>query len=103
MKYIKSNTVSNNILIRFFSRVEKSQKQIFTKSILDKKKKINMYLIVIIFKRYTYVKLWFFTKHLCWLYFMTKSVVIALIYFFVFCWILLYWVQYLIGEDCSRS
>ena len=51
-----------------------------------------MYLIVIIFKRYTYVKLWFFTKHLCWLYFMTKSVVIALIYFFVFCWILLYWV-----------
>ena len=51
-----------------------------------------MYLIVIIFKRYTYVMLWFFTKYLCWFYFMTKSVVIALIYFFVFCWILLYYV-----------
>ena len=29
---------------------------------------------------------------LCWLYFMTKCVVIALILFFVFCGILLYWV-----------
>ena len=29
---------------------------------------------------------------LCWLYFMTKSVVIALILFLVFCGILLYWV-----------
>ena len=29
---------------------------------------------------------------LCWLYSMTKSVVIALIYFLVFCGILLYWV-----------
>ena len=29
---------------------------------------------------------------LCWLYFMTNSVVITLIYFLVFCEILLYWV-----------
>ena len=29
---------------------------------------------------------------LCWLYSMTKSVIIALILFFVFCGILLYWV-----------
>ena len=29
---------------------------------------------------------------LCWLYSMTKSVVIALILFFVFCGTLLYWV-----------
>ena len=29
---------------------------------------------------------------LCWLYSTTKSVVIALIYFLVFCGILLYWV-----------
>ena len=29
---------------------------------------------------------------LCWLYSMNKSVVIALIYFLVFCGILLYWV-----------
>ena len=29
---------------------------------------------------------------LCWLYYMTKSVVIALILFLVFCAILLYWV-----------
>ena len=29
---------------------------------------------------------------LCWLYFMTKSVVIALILFLIFCRILLYWV-----------
>ena len=29
---------------------------------------------------------------LCWLYSMTKSIVIALIVFFVFCGILLYWV-----------
>ena len=29
---------------------------------------------------------------LCWLYSLTKSVVIALIYFLVFCGILLYWV-----------
>ena len=29
---------------------------------------------------------------LCWLYFMTKSVVIVLIYFLVFCGVLLYWV-----------
>ena len=29
---------------------------------------------------------------LCWFYSMTKSVVIALIFFFIFCRILLYWV-----------
>ena len=29
--------------------------------------------------------LWFFTEHLFWLYSMIKSVVIALIYFLVFC------------------
>ena len=29
---------------------------------------------------------------LCWLYSITKSIVIALILFFVFCGILLYWV-----------
>ena len=33
-----------------------------------------------------------FNYVLCWLYSMTKSVVIALILFLVFCGILLYWV-----------
>ena len=40
----------------------------------------------------TFCKVVIYNYVLCWLYFMTKSVAIALIYFFVFCGILLCWV-----------
>ena len=39
-----------------------------------------------------YCKVVIYNYVLCWLYSMTKIVVIVLIYFLVFCGILLYWV-----------
>ena len=44
------------------------------------------------FKTFRAYKFLIYNYVLCWLYFMTKTVVIALILFLVFCGILLYWV-----------
>ena len=41
---------------------------------------------------YSVCKVVIYNYVVCWLYSITKSVVIALIYFLVFCGILLYWV-----------
>ena len=48
-----------------------------------------------------YCKVVIYNYVLSWLYFMTKSVVIALFLFLVFYGILLYWVYYEVGEESS--
>ena len=47
---------------------------------------LDPYLVI-----YALYKVVIYNYVLCWLYFMTKSIVIALILFLVFCGILLFW------------